>query len=503
MGRKRNMDEDTKALYDSLIKLRDMTRNDRLKYSEEILQLLNYKKEKNKDKEKEIKSYQFDAFLVKAIDKRFNKSRDADIALMAFGLLQGYEYDKIVITQRRYKYLEESDYLIHNPRSRIKVFADANKEERKGLAENLRNGREDTCIIWLAKFLLEQGSMGKFVEEIDDYIEPIEGKQFARLPELNYRRDAYTAQDSTKNTDMIDKPENNEITQKIPDAKDEDSCSANKPINEKAKQEENEQKTKENSAFPPKIELTTSEGKLEDSPMPEQPDINIANAFAQAGSASVSEVSNQITIQIINEPGNPDRPDTPALPKKEDGKSSQTTKECTIWKWWKFIISKKETVVILILLAIISGGVVRYLRYQEGSPSHIETAQNTTIVDNPTPVITDIRILNADITLTPDSPWKKLKVVIYPREANIDDVQYYSGNPHLVAVDKSKEVVKLASEWRKETERSTQVHVQFEEIDEAIPVTVQEKAAVSEVNALDAGIWNSDDSENAESIPEF
>lgn len=177
MGSKQTIDKDTDSLIKKLIKLRDISKNDRTKCGEEILKSLNYKKQR--------KNYQFDAFLIKAIDWRFGESMDADIVLMAFGLLQGYEYDKIAITNRRYKYLEESNYLEYNPRSKIKSFVGVDDREKKKLVEGLRK-KEDKRIEWLADFLLDQSGIEKFIDEVDDYIEIIDGKSFAKLPEPSY-----------------------------------------------------------------------------------------------------------------------------------------------------------------------------------------------------------------------------------------------------------------------------------------------------------------------------
>lgn len=129
---------------------------------------------------------------------------------------------------------------------------------------------------------------------------------------------------------------------------------------------------------------------------------------------------------------------------------------------------------------------------------------DTAIEENGSPMITAIRILNAGITLTPDRTWEELEVVIYPREANIDDVQYGSENTHLVVVDRSEEVVvRLASEWQREIERSTKVHAQFREIDEKISVIIQENTADSEASNLDDSILDGDDSVNTENIPGY
>ena len=201
VGNKQTMDENTKKLFDSLKKLRDV-RNDRIEYSKEVLKSLN------------------DAFLVKAIEIRFKESRNADIALMAFGLMPGYEYEKIATIDRRYKYLEESDYLAHNPRSKIKTFANATEEEKYDLAEALRCGPEDKRIEWLADFLLDQkqNNIKKIIEDVDNYIRTINGKRFAKLPEPNYLKNNGRVQNECMgNARIKSSPEDCATTQTILD----------------------------------------------------------------------------------------------------------------------------------------------------------------------------------------------------------------------------------------------------------------------------------------------
>lgn len=177
MERKQEINTDTKILAKKLIKLRDITKNDRTECNQEILEFLNYKTQRE--------NYQFDAFLVKAINQRFRGSMDADITLIAFGLMRGYEYDKIATTNRRCKYLKESDYLSYNSRNKIKSFIGIDSAEKKKLIENLRK-KENKRIEWLADFLLDQGNIRQFIEEVDNYIEIVDGKQFAKLPEPSY-----------------------------------------------------------------------------------------------------------------------------------------------------------------------------------------------------------------------------------------------------------------------------------------------------------------------------
>lgn len=175
-------------------------------------------------------------------------------------------------------------------------------------------------------------------------------------------------------------------------------------------------------------------------------------------------------------------------------------------KWLKKFIDPKDTVKILIFLfmALMLWKIAHSLNDSQKPQQYTEIADGTPIAESEGLTITGITIDNAPITLTPDKPWERLSVSISPSEANIDDVQFFSYNPHLVVVNRDEDVVvQLASEWRKETERSTQVHAQFEEIDKAVPVTVQEKIITDGINTPDVSIGDIDNSANTQTIPGF
>lgn len=172
----------------------------------------------------------------------------------------------------------------------------------------------------------------------------------------------------------------------------------------------------------------------------------------------------------------------------------------------KNFIDPKDTIKTLIFLfmALMLWEIAHSLKDSQKPQQYAETADGTPIAESERLTITGITIDNAPITLTPDKPWERLSVSISPSEANIDDVQFFSYNPHLVVVNRDEDVVvQLAPEWRKETERSTQVHAQFEEIDKAVPVTVQEKTITDGINAPDVSIGDIDNSANTQTIPGF
>lgn len=166
----------------------------------------------------------------------------------------------------------------------------------------------------------------------------------------------------------------------------------------------------------------------------------------------------------------------------------------------------KDVIAILILLfmAATTWEIAQTLRNTEKSQQQAETVSNMSATESETLTITGITIYNADITLAPDKTWEHLQVGIYPREANIDDVQYGSENTHLVVVDRAEEVVvQLASEWQREIERSTNVHAQFREIDAKALVTIQENPIADSTDAPSESSLEGNDSANTERVSGF
>lgn len=82
---------------------------------------------------------QLDALLIKVVVEKFGETVRADMLLMSFGLLQGYEYELYSITDRRTKFLRESPYLQQNKKSKIKDYDKANPEQREKAQDSLRN----------------------------------------------------------------------------------------------------------------------------------------------------------------------------------------------------------------------------------------------------------------------------------------------------------------------------------------------------------------------------
>lgn len=136
-----------------------------------------------------------DALLVKAAIEHFGISPDSDIVLMAFGLLEGYEYQRISLYDRRKNYLRESQYLKTNPRSKIKGFDEATEEEQRREIQNIRKGGEDTPIQSLAGFLIDQ-DIEEYIKDLDGYITKGD-RPIAILPKPSYQIDNLSTNKST------------------------------------------------------------------------------------------------------------------------------------------------------------------------------------------------------------------------------------------------------------------------------------------------------------------
>ena len=143
-----------------LIKIRDQSKHSRKYCANQVLEYLGLQNSS-------ISTKQFDALLIRAIAEHFDDSRDADVLLMAFGLLQCYHYTEIIsIGDRRKKYLAKSNYLQTHPRKQ-EPYVTATDEKKEKLEDNLRKA-EDIRITSLAKYLVEQtqkeGGIEKYVK---------------------------------------------------------------------------------------------------------------------------------------------------------------------------------------------------------------------------------------------------------------------------------------------------------------------------------------------------
>ena len=142
-----------------LIKIRDQSKHSRKHCANQALKYLGVQNSS-------ISTKQFDALLIRAIAEHFDNSRDADVLLMAFGLLQCYHYTEIMsIGDRRKKYLAKSNYLQTHPRKQpVDDYSDATDDQKRKLEQNLRRA-EDVRITSLAKYLVEQAQKEGGIEK--------------------------------------------------------------------------------------------------------------------------------------------------------------------------------------------------------------------------------------------------------------------------------------------------------------------------------------------------
>lgn len=134
---------------------------------------------KKKDKKKDplcIDLPQVDATLINATNEAFggkDKITQHDVVLMAFGLLQGYEYTKIPTKSARQRdFLLYSDYLIrmNKDNNGSEDYANADKQDRERLEDNLRKMGEK-WIKEVENYLTERKDIGAYIDESQNKIE--------------------------------------------------------------------------------------------------------------------------------------------------------------------------------------------------------------------------------------------------------------------------------------------------------------------------------------------
>ncbi len=149
-----------------LTAVRNEGNRDRVNRKTEVLHCLGYADDKS------VSIPEFDAFLVRVASERFGVSANRDIVLMAFGLLNGYHYEKItLIKDRRAKYLTDSDHLQTRTRKK-ESYADAS-DKRKNTLKNTLSKIENRLIQDLADYIAEQAEDGNITEYVKSHISPI------------------------------------------------------------------------------------------------------------------------------------------------------------------------------------------------------------------------------------------------------------------------------------------------------------------------------------------
>lgn len=116
-------------------------------------------------------TYVAEAFLIKTANTLYGEfTTDADTALMALGLLDGYDYNSAKsANDRRIKFLKESMYLAQKGKG---SYSDADEDTRLNYISNLRATDEYNLLLEMANFMLKpQNHSQEFISDIDKYID--------------------------------------------------------------------------------------------------------------------------------------------------------------------------------------------------------------------------------------------------------------------------------------------------------------------------------------------
>ncbi len=121
---------------------------------------------------KKIDLFEQEAFLIKVANRRFGEyTPDADIALMALGLLEGYEYHFFQTGKnRRIKYLRKSPYLM-NSEGKDASYDKADDSLKNNYEGRLRRYVEPDILLEMADFMLKPPNhTEEFITDVGDYI---------------------------------------------------------------------------------------------------------------------------------------------------------------------------------------------------------------------------------------------------------------------------------------------------------------------------------------------
>lgn len=179
MSEKQKIETDATKLHERLIRLRELKGDSRLFFCRNILSFLGYKEEWDMDK--------IDALLIKAIEKKFGKFNiEADITLMALGLLEGFSYNEyLMIMERREQFLEKSPYLKKRGCSDDKN-GENNEDSQKKALDRLRK-KDNNYLEYLAEFLVEyKGKVEELLDDIDNYMD--DGSAILPIPSYIKRK---------------------------------------------------------------------------------------------------------------------------------------------------------------------------------------------------------------------------------------------------------------------------------------------------------------------------
>ncbi len=80
---------------------------------------------------------QLDKLLIWAVAEEFGRSVEADMSLVAFGLLAGFHYSELSLFDRRAKYLDKSNYLQLHSRKKVDFYK-MSEEEKKAAIDSYR-----------------------------------------------------------------------------------------------------------------------------------------------------------------------------------------------------------------------------------------------------------------------------------------------------------------------------------------------------------------------------
>lgn len=186
--------------------------SDRYKLYYEVFDLLGYNMELGY---KDFKQYKIEAFLIVSVIRVFQTyTNNTDILLIALSLMDGYDHEIIGITDRRIKYLRDSNYLKLQGKS---PYDEVNNDEQNDYIDQLRKA-EDKLFPDLTSYLYSQGkNIEKLIIENNEYMKKVGTEWIVALPTPYYIKSKRIK--SSRNLEIIytiDGKYNNSVQVPIP-----------------------------------------------------------------------------------------------------------------------------------------------------------------------------------------------------------------------------------------------------------------------------------------------
>ncbi|TGY91211.1 hypothetical protein E5329_22350 [Petralouisia muris] len=390
----------------------------------------------------EMSNAELEVLFIRVAEKKFSQeaplaiSIKRDIFLASLGLLRGFDrYEDG--NERRLRFVQESNYIAFYKKGTYALCGDNKTIEsiKDDMAESLRK-MEVKVVDNIADELYNNSDCNEYSESLSEYykceIKNGKGIPDNKLPSLRHpRKNVDVNIDSTKDAESSERNITPQDTNETPilgvqplDDIDETSIST----------------SGDDTLSSRTTEVSEDENKTEDSS-----DDTPKKSDDQEQNPGNTEVLGDVTAHKK----------TDKKKKRRSGRKN-TYNIHNVFRKIGIIFEKKQVSVPLLVIAIIGMVMISVSLFQiadalrHGNSNELAETSN----ENSTPKIEMIHVFNKDITLRPNQS-EKIKVGLYPHDADENDLNYISKNTDIATVD---DLIVTAKDWQ-EGNNTTKIEV--------------------------------------------